>query len=332
VLRHAGDNFNLHGVSTGYALKVSFESNGATQMEGTWSMDEISDGHGRWRWSAQLGDYQVMRMGADGKTYGSDPANPIPLRVQLARSALFRPVMFDLGNYVIRSAKVERDGKSLACYLLSNSLPPNPAPRSWVERELCIDSATGLLQMWSEAPGIYALYDYAGAADFHGHLLPREISIFEDGRLAVRIRVDELDDAANLDEKVFQPTPEMLTGGETFNLDRPRRFPMRVDPSDGPTSSFFQPVIVHAILDAQDGSVLDAEALETADRDLGRAAIEAVRDSAFDATGFQQEAFINVQFHMPAMRVGGAPLFHTSVRWVVLDHPKRVAPVRRVTR
>ena len=26
--------------------------------------------------------------------------------------------------------------------------------------------------------------DYTGASDFHGHLLPRQISIFEDGRLA----------------------------------------------------------------------------------------------------------------------------------------------------
>ena len=36
----------------------------------------------------------------------------------------------------------------------------------------------------------------------------------------------------------------------------------RVDPSDGPTSTYFQPVIVHATLDAQGGRVIDAEALQ----------------------------------------------------------------------
>jgi hypothetical protein len=330
-MNRARDNFNLHSLPTPYAIKVSFESNGATQMEGTWTMDEISDGQGHWRWSAQLGDYQVVRIGTEGKTYGTDPSNPIPLRVQLARSALFRPVMHDMANYVIRSANVESKGKSLSCFLMSNSLPPNPAPRSWVERELCLDSGTGLLQMWSEAPGIYALYDYAGAADFHGHLFPHDISIFEDGRPAVQIRVEKLEDAPNLDPSLLRPTAEMTAAGETFNLERPRRFPMRVDPSDGPTSSFFQPVIVHAILDAEDATVLDAEPLQTSDHDLARAALEAVRNAGFEATGFQQEAFINVQFHMPAMRAGGAPMFHSSVRWIVLDHPIR-PPGRRPAR
>jgi hypothetical protein len=56
---------------------------------------------------------------------------------------------------------------------------------------------------------------------------------------------------------------------------------MRVDPSDGPTSPFFQPVIVHAILDAQDGHVLDAEALQNSDRDLSRAALETVASASF---------------------------------------------------
>ena len=125
------------------------------------------------------------------------------------------------------------------------------------------------------------------------------------------------------------PTPEMADAGESFTLASPRRFPIRVDPSDAPTSPFFQPVIVHAILDAQDGSVLDAEALQTFDRDLSRAAIDLVRNTSFDPSGFQQEAFINVQFHMPAVRMGGPPIFHTSVRWVNLDRRTNRPPVRK---
>jgi hypothetical protein len=60
---------------------------------------------------------------------------------------------------------------------------------------------------------------------------------------------------------------------------------MRVDPSDAPTSTFFQPVIVHAILDAQDGRVLDAEVLQNSDRDLSRAAMDLVGSTSFSPFG-----------------------------------------------
>jgi hypothetical protein len=123
--------------------------------------------------------------------------------------------------------------------------------------------------------------------------------------------------------------PEMPDAGESFTLASPSRFPMRVDPSDGPTSAFFQPVIVHAILDAQDGHALDAEALQNSDRDLSRAAMDLVRSTSFPASGFQQEAFINVQFHMPAARLDGPPIFHSSVHWVIWDRRGKVPPVKR---
>jgi hypothetical protein len=217
----------------------------------------------------------------------------------------------------------------VTCMLLSYSLPPNPAPRSWVEREDCIDSATGLLQTWSEAPGIYAVYDYDGAADFHGHIFPRQISIFEDGRMTVQVRVESLEDAPHIDADLLKPTPEMVSAGESFTLATPSRVPMRVDPSDAPTSRFFQPVIVHATLDAQDGSVLDAEALQTSDAGLSRTAMDLVRSTLFEPSGFQQEVFISVDFHMPAMRLDGPPIYHSSVRWVVLDHRTKAPPVRK---
>src|SRR5208282_3640390 len=111
---------------------------------------------------------------------------------------------------------------------------------------------------------------------FHGHTFPRQISIFEDGRLAVQVRVESLQDAPNIDPSPLKPKQEMVDAGESFALSAPRRVPMRVDPSDGPTSRFFQPVIVHAILDAQDGSVLDAEALQNSDQELSRSAIDLV--------------------------------------------------------
>jgi hypothetical protein len=306
-------------------------------MEGEWTMDEISDGGAHWRWmtmttttmTATAQDSVVIRIGANGRVYGTNPSAPVPLRVQLVRSALHWPIMRNAGASAIRAADVERDGQAISCLLLSASIPPNPAPRSWVEREYCIDRATGLLQMWSEAPGIYAVYDYSGAAPFHGHTLPWQIVIFEDGRPAVQVRVESFEDAPNLDPNLFKLAPEMADAGESFTLASPSRFPMRVDPSDAPTSPFFQPVIVHAILDAQDGSVLDAEALQNSDKDLSRAAIEMVRSTSFPPSGFQQEAFINVQFHMPAATLDGPPIFHSRVRWMIWDRRGKVPPVRR---
>jgi hypothetical protein len=330
LLDRARQNFNLSDISTPYTLNVSFETNGPMQSEGRGTVDEVSQGADHWRWSSQLQDSQVIRIGANGRVYGTNL--PVPMRVQMLRSALHWPILRNPGASEIRAANVERDGKAMTCLLLSASVPQNPAPRSWVEIEYCIDEATGLLQTWSAAPGIYVLYDYDGAAEFHGHTLPRQISVFEDGQLAVQAQVEKLEDARNLDASLFEPTQEMVDAGGSSTLATPNRFPMRVDPSDGPTSSYFQPVIVHAILDAQDGTVLDAEALQNSDRDLSRAAMELVKSTSFPPSGFQQEVFINVQFHLPAVQEGGLPIFHSPVRWVIWEHRGRAVPVRKPTR
>lgn len=225
LLERARQNYNLHDITTPYALKVSFESNGPAQMEGQWTMEEYSDGASHWRWSAQLGDLHVVRIGSEGRVYGTNLSEPIPMRVHLVRTVLLWPIIQNPAAYVMRAANVERDGKALGCVLLSYSVPLNPAPRSWVEREDCIDPTTGLLQMWSEAPGIYAVYDYNGATNFHGHTLPQQISIFEDGRLAIQVHLESIKDAPDIDPSLFMPTPEMADAGESFTLASPRRFP-----------------------------------------------------------------------------------------------------------
>jgi hypothetical protein len=332
LLDRARNSYDLHSITAPYALKVSFEANGAAQSEGSGTMEELYDGNSHWRWTEHFQDSHLIRISADNRVYGSNPSEPVPLRVQLVRSVLMLPVVHNLGGYQIRAANVERDGRRISCFLLSNSLPPNPAPRSWVEREDCIDPATGLLQVWSEAPGIFAIYDYTGAAEFHGLTLPHQISIFEEGRLSVQVHVESLEDAPNLDPNLFKPSAEMMNAGESFALASPRREPLRVDPSNAPTSRFFQPVIVHATLNAQDGSVLDAEALQTTDPELSRAALDIVRSTSFDPSGFQQEVFFNVQFHFPAARLDGPPIFHSSVRWVILDHRARTPPRRKQLR
>lgn len=332
LLDRARKNFEIYYAKAPYVLKVSFETNGATQLEGAGTMEEFYDGNGQFRWSAQLGDVHVTRVGADHRIYGTDPSQPIPLRIQLVRTVLLKPVQHDIATFVIRAADVELDGKPLTCFLLMRSRPTGPGPRDWRDRENCIDPATGLLRMWSEAPGIYATYDYNGG-DFHGRVLPRQISVYEEGRLAVQIHIDSLEDAPNLDANLFKPSPEMGDAQETFNLSGASRpSSLRVDPADGPTSHFYQPVIVHAILDAENGMVVDAETLQDSSDALGRAALDLVRSTAFDATGFQQEIFVSVHFHLPAVRVGGPPIAvfrSTRVHWVPVGwHPRPAPPPR----
>jgi hypothetical protein len=48
-----------------------------------------------------------------------------------------------------------------------------------------------------------------------------------------------------------------------------------------------------------------------------------VRSSSFPPSGFQQEVFINLQFHLPAVEVGGPPIVLPTVRWVIWEHRDR---------
>jgi hypothetical protein len=329
LLDKARLNSDLRSITTPFAMKVSFETNGATTLEGKGTLEEYSDGAGHRMWTAQLGDWNTVRVIDGTHVFGTKPADPIPLRIQMIRNALSAPIRQSAGTNSLREAKVNRDGKAMRCLLSSGTLPSNPAPRSWFETEYCLDADTGVLQMWSEAPGIYAVYDYTGSTDFHGHMIPHKISFYEEGRLATEVNVESVEDDPDLDADFFQPTAEMVAAGESFPMSQPGRLPLRVDPSNMPTSSFYQPVIIHAILDAQDGHVVDAEPLQNSYPDLSTAALELIKDSAWPDVGqpgIQHEAFITVQFHMPARQafgVGGG-----RVRWVVVVE-RRVPPPKK---
>ena len=104
LLDRARKNFDLHHISTPYALKVSFETNGAAQIEGGGTMEEFYDGQSRWRWTGQLQDSNLIRIGAEDRIYGSNPSQAVPLRVQLVHSVLLRPIVHDTAAFLIRAA------------------------------------------------------------------------------------------------------------------------------------------------------------------------------------------------------------------------------------
>jgi hypothetical protein len=327
LLMTARQKGDLRDVTTPYTLKATFETSGATQLEGKGTYEEFSEGDSR-RWTAKLGDYEITRIANGPRAYSTNPTEPIPLRVQMIRAAMLSPVPENFDPATMREAQVKRDGMTLTCVLGSGSIGNEPPPRAWTESEHCVDTATGLIRMWSAAPGVFALYNYEGAKDFHGHMLPREISIYQDGHMTMSVHLESPQDLPELDPNLLTPTQEMIDAGEAVVLGMPNRFPIRVDPSNAPTSSYFQPVIVHAILDANDGTVIDAEPIQNYDPELTRAAMDLITNSAFPSSGFQRDVYINVQFHLPSGATAGRVVIRTPVRWRIIDRDVRVVERR----
>ncbi|MEI9973712.1 MAG: hypothetical protein WDO73_17680 [Ignavibacteriota bacterium] len=151
-------------------------------------------GH-RWTATAESG-YTVTGLATAGKVYGDESANAVPLRLLEARGVLFDPLQSptyaDQGT--IRTATAKFRGAVLTCLLLSRSRDGVHAAsgRDWEEAEECIDPQSGLLQVHSEVPGRYALYDYTDAPQLDGHTLPRSVTIAEAGRTVSKVTVESL--------------------------------------------------------------------------------------------------------------------------------------------
>ncbi len=237
LFEHARQNLSLRNDVPAFQMKVSFMSSGQTQFEGDGSMEDISSGP-RWRWTAQIGSSSQTHLSpGGGVVYSTNPHDPIPMRVQMVRSALFAPIAFNLGADVIRTAEVNRDGKELTCMLLSASSPYPDAPRQWYETEYCFDADTGLLRTWSEAPGIYIDYNYADAIHFAGRTIPRDITVTEGSEAILQIHMDSLEPAVGLMPSMFQPTRSMIADGPAFVINGPRRFPLRADSAENGEAS-----------------------------------------------------------------------------------------------
>ncbi len=321
LLQRARWNYNLHADGGApYTMKVSLTATGQSDHDVSGTMEDSWASRSSWSWKATFAGATQVRQVNGGMIYGS--TDPVPMRIQMARSALFWPIIWQPENNMIRSAKVKYQGRKITCLLVSGSVAPQPAPRFWVETEYCVDPTSGLLQMWSEAPGVYTVYDYTDAIDFHGHIIPRNISVNENGSSVLRIRVASIEDAIDAEPKTLEPTTEMIAQGPSFTSSMPSRFPMVIDP-DPMAPAWIQPVIVHATVSDYDGQVLEAEALQNSDRKLADAAVELVKNTSFTPWGMQREVFVNVQFHRP--EAYSAEIFFKRVRRVVLDKKRTVS-------
>lgn len=311
LLERARQNATLQaGGSSAYTLRISFEASGNVLYTGSGSMVEIWNSPRNWRWTAQLGSYHQDRLLANGRMHDKRSDSFVPMRLQMARGALLWPMWFN-PRALTRVAAGKVGDTDVLCGLLSSPIN-DPAVmaaqpgRRWVETEFCIDPKTAVLRSYSEAPGIYTVYDYTGGARFHGHLMPSTINVTEDGTVALSIHVDSISEPTAQELAQLAPTSDIESAGPQPALGLPYRIPQYIRASaSGTNSTAVKPVIVHAII-GTDGRVLDSEALQNYDPALTAAALDTVRRSTYPLqrgeSGFaQREYFINVKF-VPTQR------------------------------
>ncbi|MBZ5575884.1 MAG: M56 family metallopeptidase [Acidobacteriia bacterium] len=272
-----------------YRLDVSFVTSGTSGYSGSGTLTETWLSPNSWLWTAALGGYSQTQLRTAGATY-SDLHGATPMAVHMVRNALFGPVGQN-NQDIIRIASILWNGQPATCLLQSRVTDARAAERSrlWEETEYCVDNASGLLQILSNAPGVFAVFGYSRNVQLHGRTIPDRLTIYTgaSGVLDAQITVAE---AGSVDPSLFQPTagmaPATVLGG-------PERFPLNL-PSPS-SSGAIQPVMVEAEVGV-DGHILEQEVLAAADPSLAAPALEAVRSNPLPALGTQRQIFVNVRF------------------------------------
>jgi hypothetical protein len=302
LMNRAVSHYALHARNgPAHVLQISFNATastlnpgGAGQLRETWISGE------NWRWDGNLGGYTLLRISSNAAVYDQNPDSMIPLRLKMLANAVFAPIEGAPRKATIRTTNVEWKGAQITCILMSaegNAQTPATG-RQWYETEYCIDPATGLLDIYSKAPGIYAVYDYTHGLSFHGRVLPGSITITENEHTVLAAQLTSIADAAPLNTSPFTPTSQMIAQGPATALQLPTRFPIP-GPGTAPGAAV-QPVIVHAVIDAK-GNVRESEVLQTSS--MSTAALDFITGMKFPpeatasgASPSEREAYINVRF------------------------------------
>jgi beta-lactamase regulating signal transducer with metallopeptidase domain len=250
----------------------------------------------RWRYTMDLGSYSLVRIGSNRLRVDGNHVSEIPTRTYMLRNAIFWRYQLPQPAAQIRTAAVEWNGRPVTCLLSSNVAGPAAQIQSrlWEERELCIDNASGLLQIHSIAPGTFTVYGYDRSVQFHGRAIPDRITIFVNGGQVADAQLN-IADAGTVDQTLLTPTPEMIANGPVIQTASPARFPMDV-PNPLPSKTI-QPVIVHAEVDPE-GKLLDEEVSAASDPALAQIALDVVKTASLPHAPFtQRQEYINVRFH-----------------------------------
>lgn len=278
-----------------YRFDVSFTSGGNTLYTGPGQLTWIRFSPQRERWSADLNGFSMTQLLSSGRLLRDQHVTMIPMRVHGLRSAIFWAAREYASGDQIRSAAVQWNGKPATCLLFSNMTGEATLTqaRLWEEDEYCIDNASGLLQMYSIAPGTYAVYGYSRNLQFHGESLADRITVYTGGAIALDAEFS-IADAGPAEESLFTPTPEMHTDDAMVNFGATTRFQMKT-PNPYP-SKLVQCVIVHVEVDGS-GKVLEEELSAASDPALVQMAFDLVKQGPFRKVGSTQwQAYFNVRF------------------------------------
>jgi hypothetical protein len=276
-----------------YSVKISFNAGGEVQEVGPGEMVETGTAVNHRRWSARIGSFSMTRIIAD-QAYDSVPPGPVPIRLHMVRGDVLGPGIPSTWG-VIRTARAALNGALLTCILTSvhGSEAPN---RDWQEIEYCVEPESELLRIFSDAPGIYVVYDYGASPKPRGRPVLDQVTIAEAGRVVLQGSVSvATPDREALNPSLFMPTSGMFTGGVGL-IGPSYQIQSRGRPAG---SAVVRPVVIHATL-SPEGRVVEAESLQTVDRALSESALDLVKKTTYETTfhyGYpaQQEIFITVE-------------------------------------
>jgi hypothetical protein len=270
-----------------YRFTVRFQAAGNVLETGPGELTETWITGQEWSWTASLGGVSHTQLRYRGQFLEDRHIAVIPMRAQMLRNEFLWATRGIAGGSLIRTARVQFQGKPATCLLISESKDSEAAAvqgRSWDEEEYCLDDASTTLVVHSMAPGTYALFSYGGAP-FHGYVLPDHVQIYVNDALAADAAFT-ITDATEADAASLLPTAEMTSNPPPIGLG------VAFHARRGEAS---QPVIVHVEIDGE-GKVVEAELSSAVNPGLYQAALEQIRTMQFGRTGAERQGYIDVRF------------------------------------
>lgn len=303
-LAHALSNVRAQA----YHLKTTLTVAGSS-YDGTWTLDDISPSHGVYRWTAQGPSYSVVNLYTGGMLYSSQPSGGLPLRLAQARAALFFNYAAIGPHALVRTAQASLNGGQLNCVTFERNSRAKPVAggRRWVDSEYCADAHSGVLATWSPSPGVYVLYDYSSAINFHGKTIPNGFTISEAGRTVVEAHVESVTDPGSPDAALFEPSGLTQTGVGSF-MSQPWHVWDFVGNPKSATNGELQAVVVHGMVTPA-GELTETEVVASSSQNLNQKALDLATkntaswhgddDAQPGATPQAREVFYLVQFAGP---------------------------------
>jgi hypothetical protein len=283
LLDRAHDLSNVRGQP--YDLKTSFIASGGLASDGSWMLEDISRGR-RYRWTANGPNYSAVNLYPESTAnglYGNQPSGILPLRLMQVRSAIFftHPMVGTRAS--VRTASGSLNGATQNCVLIVIGAGNRAfsGSRNWEESEYCIDAETGLLRLYSPAPGLFIHYDYSSPVRFHNKVIPTGFTITENGQKVVEARTISVTDPPEATDAIFKTEGLIPLGaGRAMNPGFNLPLVMPVSGQRLPASNAnaaMQAVTLHGNL-AGDGRLSEVEILASTDPTLNQAAVERAGD------------------------------------------------------